>query len=407
MKTIKKLTPVLFFALFLFLFQSCEQEPIEVLAETNYLFSAKKELQINTYMPENARFPIFDLSNVNGNLSKIVVLKDSLQLQNNQIINLEDLVWEWDSGMGIQKEIHFEDGRLVDSTFSLGPRFCKLEESNYYWAAWTWNDDGTQIELATYQQTFTVSTTFLPNLVISNIEVTSEEVEDNFLTPGENINIDAQVHNDGRETASDIVIRIKDINSNKEIDTIQKRQLKVGETFAFEFRYYVDDSLQLGNDLPIEIDIEYNGCLSSPTYKPNFAITARQVCLKSITVLDIKSTPPDGCCWDGIFPPQYTNPDLMYYLYKDQEGAIFKSIELNDIDIKKGPARFPSFEPCLPLQMNSLYSIALYDEDNFLISNDDFMGEVNFYPSQFLDSLNASQIIESSSLVLRLDLEWE
>ena len=90
----------------------------------------------------------------------LAVFTSNIEVRNKQIINREDNVWSWHSGLGTGREgnVKFEHGRdMVDGKMlESGPPTPLVPGETYVWAVWAWDDQGIEITYSSQEIRFTV-----------------------------------------------------------------------------------------------------------------------------------------------------------------------------------------------------------------------------------------------------------
>ena len=142
-------------------------------------------------------------------------------------------------------------------------------------------------------------------------------------------------------------------------------------------------------------------------------ITGRQICLYRITLVEIRSKPSEGNpYWDHIIQIGFWDPDPYYILSEEgNDNDLIYSEVLQDVPPNNPQQEtWSPLDPCKPLILDKQYTVQVYDKDygGEIIENaDDYIGDVQFVPKDFLNSNEPTRIIESESIVVKLELVWE
>ena len=158
----------LFFPLILFAFLfSCTEEE-SVLMNEDLIFSNSIKIDIPSYKyfdsggnsfivrgdtsyqaayPDTLNsLPVLAWDSIGLKLINVAIFTSPIVVYNNEIINYEDIIWKWHSGMNFGKEgyVQYLDGRDVTNG-EIGDVVTPLPESTYYWGVWAWNSEGKRI----------------------------------------------------------------------------------------------------------------------------------------------------------------------------------------------------------------------------------------------------------------------
>ncbi len=166
------------FVLFVLLFNCTEGEE-EVLQNDELIFSDSYQIKIPGYQyydnegnlflvrgdtsyqavyPDTLNNkPSFVWDSIGLKIITVAIFTSPIIVENDQIMNVEDIVWEWHSGMDFGKEgyVQFIEGKNViqgEITNTVTP----LQEAKYYWGVWAWNSTGKKILYSSRQLGFYV-----------------------------------------------------------------------------------------------------------------------------------------------------------------------------------------------------------------------------------------------------------
>jgi len=78
------------------------------------------------------------------------IFTDHLRVTGNRIVNTDDIIWQWHSGMetetGKEGFVKYSDGRsVINDSIDYDNLADSLDEGHYYWAVWGWGESGTRI----------------------------------------------------------------------------------------------------------------------------------------------------------------------------------------------------------------------------------------------------------------------
>ncbi|MEN0049766.1 MAG: hypothetical protein AAF806_22080 [Bacteroidota bacterium] len=397
-------------------FHACNQTE-ELLPENigDGIFPNTQKLIIDT-LSGRANFPQFDLNQPNlPQRLYIAVFDKEIKIENQEIQNQDDIIWQWDSSMDRLGLVTFEDGNLIDSTYSLSKVSCS-DLPTLYWAAWAWDEEAQQIAYSTKIHTFQLLPDQLPQLLVQQIDLVGEEEADGYLQAGEEITLKAVIKNIGEQAANNISVKLYGEQQNRTIDLPISHNIESIVADGFQdvyFTFNLPNGLGIEEILEFKIDLSYNDCLFSEPFAHQLTITGREVCLYRVTLVRIKSIPPEGGpFWDHWLQIGFQNPDPYYILTEEgNEVDIIYSEVLQDVPPNNPLEKtWSPLSPCKPLKLDKIYSIEAFDKDysNEIIENaDDYIGDVKFVPKDFLESNETTHIIESESIVVKIELIWQ
>jgi len=87
------------------------------------------------------------------------VFKRRIEVNNYRIVNIDDNVWAWHSGLGRGREgnVYFSDGcDVINGELKQDSLPTPLPKGEYYWAIWAWADDGIKISHSSEEMYFIV-----------------------------------------------------------------------------------------------------------------------------------------------------------------------------------------------------------------------------------------------------------
>jgi len=140
--------------------------------------------------------------------------------------------------------------------------------------------------------------------------------------------------------------------------------------------------------------------------------------VESITVTRFPGLKPNGDKWDyHVFPNSPTRrPDIYVELVKSGNSSyVYQSDLREDAILETAYSSFTFRDPSSPngnslpynVPMNQTYNIDLMDDDG--ITADDWMGSVNFTPSNYYNDDNATNFLvtlSTSAVTIKIDGRW-
>lgn len=392
---------------------SCNEQVDDLPNSTNTgIFPSTERLQIDT-TSGLFNFPQFYLDDPDlPKLIYIAIFDEPISIEEQQIANRDAIIWEWNSSMEQVDVVRFENGVLLDSTYNFSEITC-LGSPTLYWAAWAWDQTAQKIVESTTQQTFQLVPDQLPQLIVEQIDLVGEAEPDGYLKAGEQVTLKAVLKNVGKNSAENITITLHSDQQERTtalpiahaVEFISPDQFR--DVF---FTFELPIGLGVNEVFEVKINLDYNDCLSNPPLAHELTITGKEICLYRITLVRIKTIPP-GETWDHWLQIGFTDPDPYYIL--SEEGNTTDSIYsevLQDVPPENLQQKIWSpLDPCRPLQLDKMYIVQVYDKDysnEYLDNADDYMGDVQFTPQDFIDSNEKVHFIESKTLMVKLELEW-
>lgn len=114
--------------------------------EGNSIFVRGDSSYLASYPDTLNSLPLLAWDSVGLKLINVAIFTSPIVVSNNEIVNFNDIIWEWHSGMNFGKEgyVQYLDGRDVING-EIGEKVTPLEESTYYWGVWAWNSNGRKI----------------------------------------------------------------------------------------------------------------------------------------------------------------------------------------------------------------------------------------------------------------------
>jgi hypothetical protein len=113
--------------------------------------------------------PVFIWDSMGIDLLTLAIFSSPIRVMNNEIVNKEDLVWQWylgmemhtESGSGREGYVQYSDGRNVIhetlDTIDYANPATPLSQGHYFWAIWGWDHSGTRVWYSSQQMEFYVT----------------------------------------------------------------------------------------------------------------------------------------------------------------------------------------------------------------------------------------------------------
>ena len=185
MKPVIKYQLIYLFVFFILIFSGCNSEYDPFENNDDLIFTKSFEIQIPSYnylinqsdtifiqgddgfylgIPDTVNSsPVLSWGPSGSPLTMAAIFSDSIVVSGMEIINKDDLVWVWHSGMqnGKDGKINFSDGKSVtvsgDEIIYQQTLMPLNVGTTYYWGVWSWNKEGTRIWYSSRQLSFIIS----------------------------------------------------------------------------------------------------------------------------------------------------------------------------------------------------------------------------------------------------------
>jgi hypothetical protein len=147
--------------LLIFLFVSCEgEQPLDPDLQ-NALFPNTKliEIGIPVFGDTVSNMPAFSWQATGKKFVYLAIFSDRIIIKEDKIVNFEDNVWAWHSGLGTGREgsIYFSDGvDVVGGKLQTGTPSPLISGREYVWAVWAWENDGIKVSESSKEMYFIV-----------------------------------------------------------------------------------------------------------------------------------------------------------------------------------------------------------------------------------------------------------
>jgi len=121
-------------------FQDTEGNEYLMRGDTSYL---------STYPDTVNSVPVLEWDSMGIRIITTAIFTDHILVVGNQIVNTEDIVWQWHSGdtlSGIEGSVQYSDGwNVINGNIDYENPADSLDEGHYYWAVWGWGGSGTRV----------------------------------------------------------------------------------------------------------------------------------------------------------------------------------------------------------------------------------------------------------------------
>jgi hypothetical protein len=124
-------------------------------------FEVKGDTFYYTHTPDSLNnMPTLKWDSLGIGIFTAVISTKSLKVVNDEIVNINNIIWQWHSGMEYGREglVKYSEGKsVINDTIDYNNEAQPLDAGNYYWAVWGWNNEGTKIFFSSRQMEFYVS----------------------------------------------------------------------------------------------------------------------------------------------------------------------------------------------------------------------------------------------------------
>ncbi|MEM6699325.1 MAG: hypothetical protein AAF599_13060 [Bacteroidota bacterium] len=365
---------------------------------------------------DQSNTPIFSVEAVSNELIYIAISNEQLTTDELEVQNQDAIIWHWHSGINNNKFIGVEDGSFLDS-IALKQKNVSCQLSLYdqlYWAAWAWDEEGIKITHSTESQLLDTDIQQEINFTINKVSTTDSD-GDTFLKAGELITYKVTLDYKGTFPLNDLVATLSS-SSIVELPITIQVDSTITDKVDLNYTFTLPDNAVFKEEIPLKLELAFNDCFTQ-ALDLNVATTGRNVCLLSMTLKKIYTNPP-GNYWDDIcgfvpYPEAFRNPDPCYTLTSESIPNIYSNCpsetsgELEDVDPRCPDAQWLALSPCAPLALNEFHTVRVLDENAPWCEDNEFIGQIGFYPRDFLDSTLTFQIVTSETIQIGLELAWE
>ncbi len=127
---------------------------------TEKVYSVRGDTSFQSSYPDTLNdLPVIAWDSMGLRIITVAIFTSPIAATNNEIVNIEDIVWQWHSGMEFGEEgyVQFSDGKNVfEGTIDYENDPEPLQERMYYWGIWAWNASGTRLLYSSRQLEFYV-----------------------------------------------------------------------------------------------------------------------------------------------------------------------------------------------------------------------------------------------------------
>lgn len=172
MKGIRYITGLFFIAATILIINSCNKNNEPLVYNSELVFTNSFKINVEPYSYTNAdstevywvygdsalvadtvsSTPVFQWSNVFTGLITIVVSKKAFIVSDNNIVNADQIIWQWQPGIekGELGKVAYMEGKPVKiGKILYDTQPLPLESGLYYWAVWSWESSGREIVYST------------------------------------------------------------------------------------------------------------------------------------------------------------------------------------------------------------------------------------------------------------------
>ncbi len=103
--------------------------------------------------------PVIGWNSATSGLVSAGIFDAPVRVSGGEIVNTDNLVWQWHSGMNIDSVgyVQFSEGRnVINGVIDYQNNPTVLAEGNYYWAIWSWSSSGVRILFSSREKEFYV-----------------------------------------------------------------------------------------------------------------------------------------------------------------------------------------------------------------------------------------------------------
>jgi len=104
--------------------------------------------------------PQLEWDSIPLNATTVAIFTTKPMVVGNMVNNSHDIVWQWHTGMNTEKKygrVKYSEGRnVINDSIKYSSKILPLSKGNYYWAVWSWTNDGTVILFSTRVMSFYV-----------------------------------------------------------------------------------------------------------------------------------------------------------------------------------------------------------------------------------------------------------
>ena len=125
------------------------------------IFLMRGDTSFNSSYPDTVNsLPLLAWDSIGIKIITTAIFTEEIQVSGSRIINTNDIIWQWHSGMehGQEGRVQYSDGRnVINDTLDYANQPDSLNEGHYYWAVWGWGESGTRILYSSRELEFYVT----------------------------------------------------------------------------------------------------------------------------------------------------------------------------------------------------------------------------------------------------------
>lgn len=399
--------PLRNFILFAFIaLLGCAEEPFEPIPANNpdLLFPQAVPMDITQVMVEGQ--VAFDLGSVAGSFSKIAIFEEIPALVDGVVISPNAPVWEYLGQGSSDSRINLEAGTLRADVDGLDSKFFLCSETNFYWAAWAWEETAHFVTYSSLAVNVLETPTKRPDLRLLSARTVGAGPNDTFLRAGAEVQLQLIVENTGELIAEEIrfTLRQNDI-TELPLEGIFEN-IPPGGTANKTVTFTMPVDGNYGDEYRFDLLFTTNDCVDS-AQEFSLRINDVRVSLVDVRLKRILYLPPD-IFWDFGLPISLP-PDIYYLIFSPTGREVRRSTVIVNAtdDFPSTPclADWGDLAPVLDLSIDSTYSIQFWDEDPF--DADDEIATITFRPLDYVNSRPELLIDTTTEVITELVLRWE
>jgi hypothetical protein len=113
-------------------------------------YTVRGDTSFHSAFPDTVNsMPVLKWDSMGIRVITAAIFNSIILVEGDQIVNTEDIVWQWHSGSMMDGEegfVKYSDGRLViHDSIDYENTTDSLDEGLYYWAIWGWGESGIRI----------------------------------------------------------------------------------------------------------------------------------------------------------------------------------------------------------------------------------------------------------------------
>lgn len=391
----------------LFVIWGCEDHTIDIpQGDANRLFEGSKSLTVAPSL--EGEFLSFGFGEVDCRYALIALLDERPIIANGKLVNNEAIIWQWQDAVVDNQTVTLANGEYAQDQPVIDIRSLQCQLTELYWVAWGWEEETHRITHSTSTVTLLSLDIPQPVLTFTRVEQLGDSSQDTLLTPGEETQLRLDFVNTGGFVAEGIQLNLRGAAISDLPANITLMDAAPGQATSAILSFTVPPSLRFGDSLAIELNLQFNDCLESQTIL-SVLVNGSRVCLTDVRLVANRTRPSFGI-WDfPAIPPDGPEADPYFLVFAPGIGEIFQSTTIDDV-VDRRPeipylADWPTLVPCIPLAIDSTYTIGFWDRDsNF---DDEVIGNITIEPILYLQDQLTTVTISTVNIDVELDFEWQ